>query len=1020
MLRATLTIALVVGLVSSAEARKSEEPIRATASSRNIGPTDGSLSPDPRFAIAAANTTVLASYTFDSGGGCDSQGWTVVDATAQIGSFWHVEDFADANVNPGDSLEVLAGSQSLWCGARAADAGLTCGYLALPGYGNSWDQVWQTKACIPVTGDLDVSFVIETDAEEGYDATYLEYTTDCTTPFTNWTMLDGGLGVWDGAHDAMTHSDSYAGVPASVKVRLRFNSDEGYSDQDGQYDSHAGPVVIDNLTVEGLALEDFEDETVGDAASDDWEADVVPGYGASYMALFPGGTQLQQDPCIKNVTCLWAAILGSTETYECGGFPQQAAVPKGNSEGQYLNADIWSPPIPLAGAGNVVNLEFAVYRDLLFDNLVFYDWSVRSVAATECGGLWRDRNFVFASPAGTQKDWHMDTFPVGDLLDFSQPSMQVRLGVVDMCKFFCGSSGSGDCHSHAPLLDNVRVYRVDTVGPAFVAREADQFQDTFPTDGSDTGTGRADAAISWQNSASMTNIPADSATIICRDPLTAYIGGDPVTGDRSGLAVDPVLGGWQIYCWVRVIDSGVPQVAGPKFGAGLQELPRYPFKDTQIADGKTWTRIRCDRANNNASRWRIDFPDALFTAGDVIEFFYGATNTSGLTSYCSGYSLNFVQNDPADAAAAASEFTILPLMPGVGGTDILYIDGMDGRGAQVYWDTALDQIYPADRYDVRAPASNLGNRPGARVTDVITQLNGDYHAIVWDCGNLSATLGDGTGNPLKSDDYALINTFLANLGGSVGGVYICGDDVATSLDAATGASASTFKLVYITYDLTSGDARPAYGIAPIGTGMPLGGSGQGVFAGDTWVIYGACPSLNDFDVMDPTGASVLQSTYGPTDGTNGAEIFQTTGSARVFLGGYSLTSIRDDDEDGVLDRARHLNSILRQFNSGTIGGPTDATSIALNRLEQNYPNPFNPTTTIAFSIKQRSRVKIAVYNVAGERVRTLLDETRVAGSYTDVRWDGTDAAGSPVASGVYFYKLAAADFSQTRKMVLLK
>jgi hypothetical protein len=776
--------------------------------------------------------------------------------------------------------------------------------------------------------------------------------------------------------------------------------------------------VIDNLVVEGLALEDFEDEEVGATASDDWEAHLIPGYGASYLALFPGWTQVQEDPCVKNLSCLWAAILGSTETYECGGFPQQAAVPKGNSEGQYLNAEIWSPPFSLVGEGNVINLEFSVYRDLPFANLVFYTWSVRSISTTGCAGIWRDRNFVYGD--SSEKDWPTVTFPVGDLVDLSQPSMQVRLGVVDMCPFFCGYYGSGDCHSHAPLFDNVRVDRMDLSGPTFSARELDMFQDTFPTDGTDFGTGRADAAISLQSSNSSTNTPADSATIICRDGITAYPQGDPVTGDRSGLAVDPVLGGWQIYCWVRVIDSGVPQVVGPKFGAGLQELPRHPFKDTQVADGKTWTRIRCDRANNSASRWRIDFPDALFEAGDVIEFFFGATSTSGLTSYCSGYSLNFVQNDVDVAAAAASEFTILPLVPGSGGNDLLYVDGMDGRGSQVYWDTAFQQFgySVADRYDVRAPASRLGNRPDGRVTNVIDQLNANYRVILWDCGDLTATLGDATIGMPKSDDYNLVNTFLANLL-NPGGVYICGDDVATSLDAATGTSASTFKSVYITYDLTSGNAQPMYGIAPIGTGMPVGGGGQGAFAGDTWVIYGGCPGINDFDVMAPTGSSVIQSTYGPPDGTNGAEISQTTGNARVLLGGFSLASVRNDEEDGRLDRAGHLYDVLIYFGA-TQDQPTLSYPVAVDRLEQNYPNPFNPQTTIAFSIKQRARVRIDVYNVAGQRVRSLLDETRAAGSYTDVRWDGMDAAGSPVAIGVYFYKLAAGDFSQTRKMVLLK
>ena len=94
--------------------------------------------------------------------------------------------------------------------------------------------------------------------------------------------------------------------------------------------------------------------------------------------------------------------------------------------------------------------------------------------------------------------------------------------------------------------------------------------------------------------------------------------------------------------------------------------------------------------------------------------------------------------------------------------------------------------------------------------------------------------------------------------------------------------------------------------------------------------------------------------------------------------------------------------------------------VAINKLDQNYPNPFNPQTTIAFSMKDRARVKIDVYNVAGQLVKTLLDETRAAGSYTDVRWDGTNGANQTVSSGVYFYKLTTNNFSQTKKMVLLK
>ena len=110
MLRATATAVLAAAIFSiPAHARDvRDQPIPTSQPPREIGPADGSLVPDARFALAAANTTLLASFTFDVGATCSAQGWTVVDGTAQVGEFWHVDDFAGANVNPGDSLAVLA------------------------------------------------------------------------------------------------------------------------------------------------------------------------------------------------------------------------------------------------------------------------------------------------------------------------------------------------------------------------------------------------------------------------------------------------------------------------------------------------------------------------------------------------------------------------------------------------------------------------------------------------------------------------------------------------------------------------------------------------------------------------------------------------------------------------------------------------------------------------------------------------------------------------------------------------
>jgi len=88
-------------------------------------------------------------------------------------------------------------------------------------------------------------------------------------------------------------------------------------------------------------------------------------------------------------------------------------------------------------------------------------------------------------------------------------------------------------------------------------------------------------------------------------------------------------------------------------------------------------------------------------------------------------------------------------------------------------------------------------------------------------------------------------------------------------------------------------------------------------------------------------------------------------------------------------------------------------------LEQNYPNPFNPSTTIIYHVPTSSKVKLQIYNLAGQQVATLVNEKRQAGIYS-IKWDGTDESGRTVSSGLYLYKLESADFIQVRKFVIVR
>jgi hypothetical protein len=88
-------------------------------------------------------------------------------------------------------------------------------------------------------------------------------------------------------------------------------------------------------------------------------------------------------------------------------------------------------------------------------------------------------------------------------------------------------------------------------------------------------------------------------------------------------------------------------------------------------------------------------------------------------------------------------------------------------------------------------------------------------------------------------------------------------------------------------------------------------------------------------------------------------------------------------------------------------------------LSQNYPNPFNPRTSIRYALPRDARVKLMVYNLLGQKVATLVDEYQSAG-YSTVWWDGKDAEGDEVSSGVYFYRLTADEFSEVKKMMMVK
>jgi len=89
------------------------------------------------------------------------------------------------------------------------------------------------------------------------------------------------------------------------------------------------------------------------------------------------------------------------------------------------------------------------------------------------------------------------------------------------------------------------------------------------------------------------------------------------------------------------------------------------------------------------------------------------------------------------------------------------------------------------------------------------------------------------------------------------------------------------------------------------------------------------------------------------------------------------------------------------------------------KLDQNYPNPFNLSTVIGFSLPEAREVKLEIFNLAGQRIACPFEGQKQTGHH-QITWDGTDDHGSVVATGVYFCRLTAGDFSGVRKLNLVK
>ncbi len=132
------------------------------------------------------------------------------------------------------------------------------------------------------------------------------------------------------------------------------------------------------------------------------------------------------------------------------------------------------------------------------------------------------------------------------------------------------------------------------------------------------------------------------------------------------------------------------------------------------------------------------------------------------------------------------------------------------------------------------------------------------------------------------------------------------------------------------------------------------------------------------------------------------------------VGGGNLTWSPNNTDLAYLDQHEWTNTWIGDTTMTGIADRISNPILGSYSLEQNYPNPFNPTTKIAYNLGQNTLVNVKVFNILGKEIVTLVNEKQVAGLHT------IDFNAVQLSTGVYFYQIQAGDFTQTKKMLLVK
>lgn len=346
-----------------------------------------------------------------------------------------------------------------------------------------------------------------------------------------------------------------------------------------------------------------------------------------------------------------------------------------------------------------------------------------------------------------------------------------------------------------------------------------------------------------------------------------------------------------------------------------------------------------------------------------------------------------IVTDSVDGIAGGANYTkTFGFEATLGKPNILIVD--DDRGANYekeYQQALYQKLLPAVVWNV----DSLG-------TPTISELK-KYSMVFWFTGDTTSSA------VFTMDDIALMKQYLDNNGN----LFISSISAARDFNNID----SAFMADYFKAALAGSAHWPIYEGVPW---SPL--------VGDS-AKYMTSP----FKFYDPSLLTVVGGGE-PAFTMQGTDICGVTysGSYKTVLLTFPVEFI---DDSRFNTKATLISKVIDFFGGITTAVYDGHSFTRLPRnfdLQQNYPNPFNPTTTISYTLRaakssnrEATKTFLAVYNIMGQKVKTLVDEIQTPGHY-DIEWNRTNDHGKKVASGIYFYRLLRGDDSETKKMVLLK